>query len=173
MTTVLQEMPSVDEHKTVKRNSQRCRELEDKLTKVQAQRAALIAQRDQLQRDAHQAAVSRHMGDGARDVDTARLVPLDADIAKATADEHALRDALDIQQTAADGVRQQVEQERHAQIAATVRSTLTTMQSSVQELVTLNLQLQRFAEQASGVLVPFPALLQMWLDQVRGLVGDR
>lgn len=172
MTTVLQGLPeTVDAHKHVQKQQRQTCELEDKLGKSQARLAALVAERDQLQRDAHQAAVSLAMGDKATAIDPARLVALDAEIVTATADEHVLRDALGIQLTVSAGVRRQVETDRYATIEATIRAALGEMEIKVRDVHTLNLQLATFAEQASGVLVPVPALLEMWLAQVRSLLG--
>jgi crotonobetainyl-CoA:carnitine CoA-transferase CaiB-like acyl-CoA transferase len=175
MTTVLEPLPAIEEHKQIKRQTQQLRELEEKGTRATAHLEALVAEQTRLRSTTHSAEVTRlgGSGAGASAADTARLAQLDAEIPRATTEVHALKDALELQQTIARGMRTQLEQERHAQIEATVRSTLATMQTSVQELAALNLSLLTLAEQAPGLLVPYPGLLLTWLEQVRGVTGVR
>lgn len=177
MTTTLQ-VPTVapiTENKHIKRLDRECRELEDKLTKAAAHLSGLVIERDQFEQRERQAAVAHYLDGGTVGYasDPAQLTHLDAAIATATADEAAIRSALDVQRVISTGVRAQREQERHAEIKAAIRTTLAAMHSQVTTLIETNLQLLRLAEQAPGALVPIPGLLLVWAEQAGNLLKER
>jgi hypothetical protein len=183
MTTTIAEPitlpPPVDAHATVQRHQRQLAELQEKLESARTRRTDLIAERDRLQRERHQTAVSTLLGDGKGvepDGDPGRLAQLDAEIDAAGATERAAVDAIAVLEKIAAGVRAQVESEIRVKVEAAARVVLNQAVAHVEQAIALHSQLGALAARAPdsgvGLMVQAQGLLLHWLQSAQRFGGS-
>lgn len=167
---------TVDQHPHVQRHAKQRAELETKLKAGQAKLTALHAERDQLQREHHQAEVAFLLGDGpSKPAIADRLAAIEAEISASEAYIAAARDAQQVQAQIAAGVRQQVQQDIDQEVAAAAHDVCRRMAPLVRQVLALNTELTMLLVRSPspvGVLpVPHAPLLDVWLAQLAHLEG--
>jgi hypothetical protein len=169
---------SVDAHPQVQRHARERDALEEQLRRITTRVAQLVDEHTRVRRVQHEQRVSALLGDGvASESDVVTTVTdtaeLDSALSAARADEAAVQDALERHRTIAVSAREQLEMERRQQIAQAAMDMLRTMLSMAEELTAQNHQLVALASRAQGVLVPSPGVLELWLSQARGVLGEQ
>ena len=174
----LEQIPAtpVDEHPAIRRAARKLRDFADKLSAAQQEHARLLAEREQLRQERHDAGVLELSAGREPNLEKfdARLLAHETKLAHNGDRVAQLQDVLAQQENITRGIREQVLQELREQIRAEGRAVFTDLLKLLKQVEQQNIKLLILHERASeagGIAgLPFaipPGLLRAWLDQAK------